>query len=340
MYCWLRAIPSVLPLFRCISFPLFLMSEWREVVNLHRHEKQSRVKQAIAGQRQPEWQLCEVLHAQLPQQERLPGLWKGERVAEGLVCRREGSDGALAAPERWRDDLRSGDASGQHREGIGPSSCADSASAGAGKEAGDAPTLHPCVGVQGAEGGGRDETGSARGPEDGLGASQISLSCRRGREGAGSHAQSLGELRASSKRLYRPNWTCTSSCRKLQHLIHANFPDVISDLVPGGRRSFGSRGGRRAGPRPLGPRRGRCRGEGRLREGACSRRAASGGEADTQGRRGTRTVDAATAEEDANHRAGGDGERGCTRAMRNPRDTEIDTLSQRACALVPALASS
>ena len=29
-----------------------------------------------------------------------------------------------------------------------------------------------------------------------------------------------------------------------------------------------------------------------------------------------------------------------TRAMQNPRDTELDTLSQRACALIPALASS
>ena len=29
-----------------------------------------------------------------------------------------------------------------------------------------------------------------------------------------------------------------------------------------------------------------------------------------------------------------------TRAVQNPRDTELDTLSQRACALIPALASS
>ena len=29
-----------------------------------------------------------------------------------------------------------------------------------------------------------------------------------------------------------------------------------------------------------------------------------------------------------------------TRAMQNPRDTELDTLSQRACALIPVLASS
>ena len=36
----------------------FLMSAWRDVVNrrLHRHEKQSRGRQAMADQRQPEWQ--------------------------------------------------------------------------------------------------------------------------------------------------------------------------------------------------------------------------------------------------------------------------------------------
>ena len=56
--CWLRAIRSVLPLLRCISFHSFLMSERKEVVNrrLHSHEKQSRRRQAVAGQRQPEWQ--------------------------------------------------------------------------------------------------------------------------------------------------------------------------------------------------------------------------------------------------------------------------------------------
>ena len=62
--------------------------------------------------------------------------------------------------------------------------------------------MHPHFGVQGAEGGGRDETSSAHGPED-------------GREGARSHAR--GPRRTSSKRsrrLYRPNWTCTSSYRE------------------------------------------------------------------------------------------------------------------------------
>ena len=56
-----------------------------------------------------------------------------------------------------------------------------------------------------------------------------------------------------------------------------------------------------------------------------------------------RTPMTPTAEEDANHRAGGVGERERTtfaRAMRNPRDTDLDTLSQPACALIPALASS
>ena len=59
--------------------------------------------------------MCKVLDAKLPQQERLLELWKGERDAEGLLCRREGSDCALAAPERWRDDLWSGCASYWHR---------------------------------------------------------------------------------------------------------------------------------------------------------------------------------------------------------------------------------
>ena len=80
-----------------------------------------------------------------------------------------------------------------------------------------------------------------------------------------------------------------------------------------------------------------------------SRGTASGAEADAQGRGGTRTSDTATAEEDATHRAGGVGERGAplsqvqlltTRAMQNPRETELDTLSQRACALIPTVASS
>ena len=51
MHCKLRAIPSVLLLFRCVSFPL-LFDDRR----LHKHDKQSRGWQALAGQRQPEWQ--------------------------------------------------------------------------------------------------------------------------------------------------------------------------------------------------------------------------------------------------------------------------------------------
>ena len=80
--------------------------------------------------------MCEVLHAKLPQQERLPELWKGERVAEGLACRREWSDCALAPPERW------------YREGTGPCACADSATADAGKGAGAQRRMHPLFGRQ------------------------------------------------------------------------------------------------------------------------------------------------------------------------------------------------
>ena len=137
--------------------------------------------------------MCEMLHAKLPQQERLQELWKGERVAEGLVCRRERSGCALAAPERLRDHLWSGCASCIYREGSNPSACADSVTADAGKGAGAPRRMHPHIG--GAEGGGRDETSSTHGPEDGPGASQISSS---GREGARGHAEGPGELRASA----------------------------------------------------------------------------------------------------------------------------------------------
>ena len=82
--------------------------------------------------------------------------------------------------------------------------------------------------------------------------------------------------------------------------VKGNSSDLISDPVPGRRRSCGGRDGRR--PRPG---RGRSRRDGRLRGGARSRRVASGAEADTQGCGGTRAPNAATAKEDANNRAGG-----------------------------------
>ena len=44
----------------------------------------------------------------------------------------------------------------------------------------------------------RDETSSIHGPEDGPGTSQISSSCRRGREGTRGHAEGPGELLASA----------------------------------------------------------------------------------------------------------------------------------------------
>ena len=56
-----------------------------------------------------------------------------KELQKKLVCRREESDCALAAAERRRDDVRSGDACGQHTEGTGPSSCGDLAAADAGK---------------------------------------------------------------------------------------------------------------------------------------------------------------------------------------------------------------
>ena len=59
--------------------------------------------------------------------------------------------------------------------------------------------------------------------------------------------------------------------------------------VPGVWCSLGCRVGRRTGSRVTGPRRGRSRGDGGLRRGTCSRRAAGGGEAGTQSRGRTRT---------------------------------------------------
>ena len=75
--------------------------------------------QALAGQRQPVWQCARCYTRSFLSKRALPELWNGERVAKGLVCRRERSDCALAAPERWRDDLWSGCASCWYREGTG-----------------------------------------------------------------------------------------------------------------------------------------------------------------------------------------------------------------------------
>ena len=54
---------QVLPLFRCISFHSFLKSEWKEVVNRrsHKHDKRSRGRKALPGQRLAEWQ-CARCH--------------------------------------------------------------------------------------------------------------------------------------------------------------------------------------------------------------------------------------------------------------------------------------
>ena len=106
VHCQLRAVPSVLHLFPCTGFHLFLMSEWREVVNrrLHRHERNSRGKQAMAGQRQPEWQHAKCYTRSFLSKSGCRGCGK-EKDAEGLVCRREWSDCAMAAPEWRRDDL-------------------------------------------------------------------------------------------------------------------------------------------------------------------------------------------------------------------------------------------
>ena len=54
MHCLLRAIPSVLPLFRCISFHSFLMSEWCEVTRRQRlYEEILNVKQSESAS--PSW---------------------------------------------------------------------------------------------------------------------------------------------------------------------------------------------------------------------------------------------------------------------------------------------
>ena len=80
--------------------------------------------------------MCEMLPAQLPQQEQLLELRKGEGDAEGLVCRRTGSDRALAAPERWRNDPWIDCTPCQHGERASPGLCMGLAAAGTGKGSG------------------------------------------------------------------------------------------------------------------------------------------------------------------------------------------------------------
>ena len=79
------------------------MSGWAEVVRrrLRRQEKRPKGRQVQAGMRLPR----EMRRAHFYRQEHLPGLWKGEGDAEGLVCRRMGADpraGAERPPDRLR----------------------------------------------------------------------------------------------------------------------------------------------------------------------------------------------------------------------------------------------
>ena len=140
VHCLLRAIPSELPLFHCAGCPLLFD------VRMARSCEPSLAPSREAVQRQASngWSaptrvaMCEMLHAQLPQQERLPGVRRKSSYVDesGLIA-------PLAAPEWRRDNLRSGCASSQHSEGTSPSSCAVSATAGAGEGFGDARRMHP-----------------------------------------------------------------------------------------------------------------------------------------------------------------------------------------------------
>ena len=78
-------------------------------------------------------------------------LWKGEGDAEGLPCRREGSDRALAAPERRWNDSWIGCTPCLHSERTSKGFCIDSAAAGAGKGGGDARRMHPHLGMKQAQ---------------------------------------------------------------------------------------------------------------------------------------------------------------------------------------------
>ena len=132
--------------------------------------------------------------------------------------------------------------------------------------------------------------------------------------------------------------------------VEADPSDLVGDPVPGGWCSFGRRSGCWAGSRVMGRRRGRSRGDGGHRGGTCSRpppveatmsrarKAAMGNTPITAPPMKTRTAAPAAVEQGGAQSS--QAQRLSARAMLNPRDTELFTLSQRACAIIPALASS
>ena len=311
---------------------------------LHKHDKQSRGRQALAGQRQPQWQCAKCYTRNFLSKDncrecgKVKELQKDSYVDErGLIApwpRQSGGGMTSRAASRPASTAKGpAQVLAQTRHQLAQA-----------RGAGDAQRLHPCFGVQSDERRGRDETSSAHGTEDGPGASQISSSGRGGREGTKKPCSR--PRRTSSKRSRRSvqaqldlheltqeaplpvmpalqvNVNLVKSWEALTGLVEnmvesggrtttrptdprnprvkGDSSHLISNPVPGRRRSCGGRDGRRPGPG-----RGRSRRDGRLRGGARSRRAASGAEADTQGCGGTRTPNAATAKEDANNRAGG-----------------------------------
>ena len=217
--------------------------------------------------------------------------------------------------------------------------------------------LHSNFGVQGDEGGGTDETSSAHGPEDGPGASQISLSCRREREGARSAAEGQGEFRASAA---GGNKAQADLQKVMQEAPHAGNASSTSQHEPG--QIFGSFGrahrnmwnpeARQPPEHPDACNPGVEANSSdlfgsRLRRGAqlwtptlpqenpsCGiRRKTTPRRWQTS--RKTRTaapVDAAQGGAQASQ-----AQRLSARAMVNPKDTELLALSQRACAIIPAL---
>ena len=133
----------------------------------------------------------------------------------------------------------------------------------------------------------------------------------------------------------------TDSCNPR---VECNSSDLISNLVREGRRSFGRRIRRRTGSRAVGSGRRRSQGDGQtprrrmLQVGRLSKQ-------QCQGQSCNREYTDNTAAEEDTHRNScehcgaqpSQAQQLSARAMQNPRDTQLLALSQRACAIIPAL---
>ena len=322
---------------------------------LHHHEKQSRGRQAMAGQRQPRAAVYELLHAQLPQQERLPGgVAKVKELQTDSCVDERGLIAPWPAPTWRRDDLWSGSAPCPAQRIDQPQALAQSRQQLA--QARDLGMPEECIrvlGWQGAEGmrQRRDtlsprprgwtrrepdfvelSTRGEKAQEAMLKAQgELRASAARGRTGptrlAQAHAgspiagdasstsqrepgQFFGSFDRDHRKHVEPRRRSTTRAPDTRNPgVEGNSPDVISDLVPGGRRSFGHRIRRGTRPRALGSGRRRSRGDGRLRGGACSRWAACRSDSvkGTQSCNGEYTDNTTAEEEDAHRSANGCG---------------------------------